>query len=405
MRVLWFAMTPGCYDVVNTGSWIEALQKIFAEFLPNVELGLAFEHTDGFKIVKRNGVTYYPLGIHRSSSPQQIYEELRPYYIKAIEDFKPDVVHCFGTERWHYGLLAKAVNVPFVVHIMGFMNIYDAMEESVLHPMDYWKYFGFNPLKYFVNKRTEQRTRLENQELEKQVMSCNHYFMGRTEWDRNIVKYYSPGSRYFHCPEAIRDAIYSSKHHWNYHGYKKLRLLTVGNAGSLKGNEIMLKAARLLKYKFGVNFEWRYTSDAYKMSFFERVNDIQCRDVNINLIGRLNANQIADELAEADFYIHPSIIDNSPNTVCEAQLIGTPVIAANVGGIPQLVEEGVSGWLYPYNEYHTLAFRIMNLMNVEEELSKVSSNEIAISRKRHDPKLIASSICHIYDTIIEDYRK
>ena len=58
MRVLWFAMTPGCYDVVNTGSWIEALQKIFAEFLPNVELGLAFEHAYGFKIVKRDGVTY-----------------------------------------------------------------------------------------------------------------------------------------------------------------------------------------------------------------------------------------------------------------------------------------------------------------------------------------------------------
>lgn len=405
MRVLWFAMTPGCYDIVNTGSWIEALQKIFAESLPNVELGLAFEYTDGFKIVKRDGVTYYPLGIHHSSSPKQNYEELRPYYLKAIEDFKPDIIHCFGTERWHYGLLAKEVKTPFVIHIMGFLNIYDAMEESVLHPMDYWKYFGFNPVKYFINKRAEQKTRLENHELEKQVMSCNHYFMGRTEWDRNIVKYYSPGSIYFHCPEAIRDAIYSAKRHWNYRGHKKLRLLTVGNAGSLKGNEIMLKTAHLLKYEFGVSFEWRYTSDAYKMSFFERVNDIQCRDVNINLIGRLNAHQIADELAEADFYIHPSIIDNSPNTVCEAQLIGTPVIAANVGGIPQLVEEGVSGWLYPYNEYHTLAFRIMSLMNVEEELSKVSSNEIAISRKRHDPKLIASSICHIYDTIIEDYRK
>lgn len=405
MRVFWFAMTPGCYDVVNTGSWIEALQKIFAEFLPNVELGLAFEHADGFKIVKRDGVTYYPLGIHHSSSPKQIYEELRPYYLKAIEDFKPDIIHCFGTERWHYGLLAKEVKAPFAIHIMGFLNIDDAMEESVLHPMDYWKYFGFNPVKYLINKRTEQKTRHENQELEKHVMSCNHYFMGRTEWDRNIVKYYSPGSIYFHCPEAIRDAIYSSKHHWNYHGHKKLRLLTVGNAGSLKGNEIMLKAARLLKYEFGVSFEWRYTSDAYKMSFFERVNDIQCKDVNINLIGRLNAHQIADELAEADFYIHPSIIDNSPNTVCEAQLIGTPVIAANVGGIPQLVEEGVSGWLYPYNEYHTLAFRIMNLMNLEEELSRVSSNEIAISCQRHDPKLIASSIYHIYDTIIKDYRK
>lgn len=402
MRVLWFSMTPGCYNIVNIGGWIEALQKVFRDYLPKVELGLVFEYTDNIFKVEKDGVTYYPIKIKRSSSPKENFNLLRPHYIKAIDDFKPDIIQCFGTERWHYGLLAKEVKIPFVIHIMGFMNIYDVMDERVIHPMDYWKYFSFNPIKFYLVHKNETNVRVENQELEREVMASNRYFMGRTDWDKNIVKYYSPGSTYFYCPEAIRSEIYSSKKRWSFHERKTLRLLTVGNAGSLKGNEIMLQTAWLLKNQFHIDFEWRYTSSAYIMSFFEKLNDIKCKDVNIYLIGRLNASQIAEELADADFYIHPSIIDNSPNTVCEAQLIGTPVIAANVGGIPQLVDDGKTGWLYPYSEPHALAFKIMNLMEQRETLEMVSMTEQKMSHKRHNPELLAETIFDIYNTILND---
>lgn len=395
-------MTPGRYDVVNTGSWIEALQMVFRKYVPEVELALAFEHEDNVFKVERDGVIYYPINIRHAASPKENFELLRPHYLKVIDDFRPDIVQCFGTERWHYGLIAKEVKVPFVIHMMGFMNIYDAMDERVLHPMDYWKYFGFNPLKVLINRRAERRTKSENQLLEREVMACNHYFMGRTEWDKNIVRYYSLGAKYYYCPEAIRQEIYSSAARWHFHGRKRLRLLTVGNAGSLKGNEIMLQTASLLKHQFNIDFEWRYTSDPYKMSFFEKVNGIRCNDVNISLIGRLNARQIAEELAEADFYIHPSIIDNSPNTVCEAQLIGTPVIATYVGGIPQIIDDGVTGWLYPYSEQHALAFKIMSLMNDRETLQRVSDAEYSLSHKRHDPKSLGRRIFSIYKDILAD---
>lgn len=402
MRVLWFTMTPGCYDVVNTGSWIEALQKVFRQYLPEVKLGMVFEHNDEAFKVEKDGVTYYPIHLKHTAWPKDHYNRIRPNYIKAIEDFKPDIIQCFGTERWHYGLLANEINIPFVIHIMGFMNIYDVMDEKVIHPMDYWKYLSYNPLKVYLIRKHEKRLKKENQELERKVMACNRYFMGRTDWDRNIVKYYSPGSKYFHCEEAIRSEIYSSKKSWAFHEKRKLRLLTVGNAGSLKGNEIMLQTAWLLKNQFNIDFEWRYTSSAYTISFFEKLNDIKCKDVNIKLIGRLNASQIAEELANADFYIHPSIIDNSPNTVCEAQLIGTPVIAANVGGISQLVEDGKTGWLYPYSEPHTLAFKIMNLIGKQCLLEKVSLEEQTISQERHNPQELAIRIIDIYNYILND---
>lgn len=402
MKVLWFAMTSSCYDIKNTGSWIEALEKIFKRYIPDTELGIAFEHEDDIFKVKRDGVVYYPINIKRSNSPKQNYFKLEPAYIKIIEDFHPDIIQCFGTERWHYGLIAKKVNVPVVIHMMGFMNIYDMMDETVIHHLDYWKYFSYNPLKVWINRKSWNIKR-ENQELEKKVMLANHFFMGRTEWDKNIVKYYSPQSTYFHCPEAIREEIYNSQNIWRYHKREKLKLITIGNAGSLKGNEIMLKTAQLLKEDFHIDFEWIYTSDPYKMSFFEKLNNINCEDVNIKLIGRIDASRIAKELSEADLYIHPSIIDNSPNTVCEAQLIGIPVIAANTGGLAQMIEDGKTGFLYPYSEPHTLAFTIMNLYRDKEKLEMISSNEIDMSHKRHDPQSVGNQLVKIYKTIIDNY--
>ena len=397
-------MTPGCYDVQNTGSWIEALEHIFRQHLPSVDLAMCFEHQDDVFKVERNGVTYYPIRISKSRSPQKNYSILKPHYLKVIEDFKPDIVHCFGTEHWHYGLVAKEIKIPVVIHMMGFMNIYNAMDETVIHTMDYWKYFKYNPLKVWISKRSWAGRR-EEDELEKQVMSANRYFMGRTEWDKNIVRYYSPESNYFYCPEAIRSEIYTSPHSWKFRKREKIRLVTIGNAGSLKGNEIMLKTAWLLKNEFKVDFEWIYTSAPSRMSFFENLNGIRCKDVGIRLIDRINAQQIAEELSEADLYIHPSIIDNSPNTVCEAQLIGTPVIAANTGGLPQMIEDGETGFLYPYSEPHALVFKIMNVVHDKALLEEISSKEKEMSHKRHDPESIANRILAIYQEVINYHRK
>lgn len=400
MRVLWFSITPSCYDVKNTGSWVQALEEIFRKHLPEVELGIAFEHQDEVFKTERNGVTYYPVKTPKTSSPSKHFEDIRPKYLRVINDFKPDIIHCFGTERHHYGLLAKDVKIPFVIHIMGFMNIYDSMEDMALHSLDYWKYFGYNPLKVYLNHKSTKRTKKENQEMEKQVMSCNRYFMGRTEWDKNIVKYYSRDGIYFHCPEAIRPEIYNTPELWKFKADSKIKLVTIGNSGSLKGNDIMLKTAWLLKNEFHVDFEWRYTSDPYKMGFFENVVGIKHEEVNIKLIGRLDANLIVKELTDAEFYVHPSIIDNSPNTLCEAQLIGIPVIAANTGGVPQMVDDGKTGILYPFNEAHTLAFQIMNLHNQKEMLQRIAKAEYSMSHERHNPECLAEEIMRIYKHVI-----
>jgi glycosyltransferase involved in cell wall biosynthesis len=405
MRVLWFSPTPSLFDEKKYGGWVASLELIFRKYLKEYELGIAFEYNNAdFKVVK-NSVTYYPITEHESVSDYLNKKLGRPYALdgyfntlkKIIDDFKPDIIQCFGTE-YAYGLISKKVKIPVVIHMQGFLNIYNFEDALSYSRFDRFYYKPFQPMamyhSIFDKKVFDYKSRIE-----RMVMKSNHFFTGRTNWDKNIVKYYSPGSHYYYCAEAIRPAIYNSERRWEWKDNVPT-LVTITQAGNLKGNEMILRTAFLLKKVFNYNFNWRVAGDKSSFLKFERKTGINHEDVGIELLGMISAEEVVNELVSATMYIHPAIIDNSPNSLCEAQIIGCPVIATNVGGIPDLVQDGVTGWLYPYNEPHTLAFKIMNVVSDKELLSTVSHNEIDVATKRHDPEGISKTISDVYNEII-----
>ena len=234
-------------------------------------------------------------------------------------------------------------------------------------------------------------------------MNVNRYFLGRTEWDRNIVKYYSPGSLYFHVPEMIKPSVYEAAGQWKYHAGERIRLFSLSSGDDRKGNEILLRTADILKNVLHLDFEWRVAGSKDFFPTFEKRTGISHEDVGIRLLGMIGSAEIIEEMKSADLFIHPSIMDNSPHAVCEAQLIGLPVIASNVGGVPDLVEKGKTGFLYPYNEPHTLAFLIANVYPDEEKLTAISKTAVKTARERHDPERIALTLFQTYQSIIKDY--
>ena len=413
MRVLWFTPSPGLYSPTSYGTWVEALQQAVKEYGKDLEVGLCFEFGNSNEKVVKDGFTYYPINIKTSlknrlkkvSSPKVEYKMLKPHYLRAIEDFKPDIIQSFGTELWHYSLLAKEIKIPFVIHIMGFKNIYNDVGNMVIHKADYFSYFHYNPFKVFRYAYFRRKKEDIHAQMELEEMRNNHYFLGRTEWDKNIVKYLSPGSKYFYCAEAIRPQIYNSPKRWSLQNHDSMRLITIGNGGGLKGNEIILKAANILKNIIRIDFEWEITTDSHSFKSYEDLTGINHQDVNINLIGRIGTEKIIEELTKSDIYVHPSIIDNSPNALCEAQLLGVPVIATNVGGIPQMVKDGETGILYPYNESFALVSSILNLYNDKNKMEELSKNELIMSHKRHAPEEIVATLVKIYKYVINDYKK
>lgn len=406
MRVLWLSVTPSMYDERNYGGWIASLEKVIRRYGKDIELGIAFEHTDKcFKVV-RNGVTYYPINktdtllkkLRIMLNYANEWKLLKPLVKNVIDDFKPDIIHCFGSE-WSFGLITHDIKIPVVIHMQGFANIY-ALSASMCYKLsDQFKYHHYNPLSMFHYWYRSKKIDASNKR-EQEVMRCNKYFMGRTEWDKNIVKYYSPGAKYYHCEEAIRPEILHSHIKWEFIPRKKMRIVTISGASALKGNDLILRTAKILT-DFGFDFEWRVAGNKNSFSFFEHIIGLRHSDLNINLLGFINASEVAKELSKADVYVHTAIIDNSPNSLCEAQLIGCPIIATNVGGIPQLVDNGKTGILFPYNEPHTLAFTLMNIHGKKNMLEKLSYNENKVSHIRHDEEHIFNKVYSVYSDIIK----
>lgn len=405
MRVLWLSVTPSLYDERTSGGWIASLERIIRQYGKDIELGIAFEHSDKCFKVERDGVTYYPMNkidtrIKKLRLMLNYANEwffLRPLVQKVIDDFKPDIIHCFGSE-WPFGLIARDIKIPIVIHMQGFANIYALSASMCCRLSDQYKYHHYNPFSMFHYWYRSLKTDASNKR-EQEIMRCNKYFMGRTEWDKNIVKYYSPNAKYYHCEEAIRPEILHSKIKWQFTSRKKMRIVTISGASALKGNDLILRTAKILK-DFGFDFEWRVAGNKNSFSFFEHIIGLRHSDLNINLLGFINANEVAKELSEADVYVHTSIIDNSPNSLCEAQLIGCPVIATNVGGIPQLVDDRKTGILFPYNEPHTLAFMLMNVFGNKNLLESISRNEILASHTRHNEQKIMQCLNLIYQDVI-----
>lgn len=85
-------------------------------------------------------------------------------------------------------------------------------------------------LSLFQEKRNRQRA-----EREKRILSSNAYFMGRTDWDKSIVKLFSPKSQYYICNEALRTSFYESKERWQPKNRDKVVLCTVGSGSLWKG--------------------------------------------------------------------------------------------------------------------------------------------------------------------------
>ena len=136
--------------------------------------------------------------------------------------------------------------------------------------------------------------------------------------------------------------------------------------------------------------------------FYEYKYGIYAKDVNVNIRGSVGKEVLVNELCNSTIYVHPSYIDNSPNSVCEAQYIGIPVLATFVGGVPSLVKNYETGILFPANDPYTLASIVKSVYNDKDLLEKISSAEVSVAKARHNPDTIKSTLLNIYNLILNE---
>ncbi len=108
-----------------------------------------------------------------------------------------------------------------------------------------------------------------------------------------------------------------------------------------------------------------------------------------------SAEQMADIYSMADLFVLPSLEDNLPNTVMESMACGTPVVGFNIGGVPEMVEDGVSGIISETISGAGLATAILKLIHTSTN-DDYRQNARKRVEERYNNALVSEKYCEIY---------
>lgn len=310
-----------------------------------------------------------------------------------VAKFNPDLVHFFGAEH-PYGLVAAKIRVPAVVWIQGILDVYRH---------HYFGSMGWLEALAHPSILLGHRRMVVEARREREIFQRCRYFIGRTRWDAAHQQRLQPAGRYFSVQDCIRPEFHSATPN-RCGGGGNCTLYTTTSPALLKGTDVIVRALDLLRARFP-EVRLRIAGPLY------RPNPVAQRLINlvaslglsdrVEFIGQLEASKIVIELQQARVFILPSFIENNPNSLAEAQLVGTPVVAAYVGGVPDMVKDDETGLLFQPGDYTSLAKQISRLLTDDKFSTRISEQARAAAQLRYSAGRIAASLLLAYREIIK----
>lgn len=335
---------------------------------------------------------------------------------EIFRDFQPDMLHIFGTEFPHCLAAVRAFGKPerTLIGIQGLCGeiarVYMAgLPEKVQKDVT---------LRDFLRKdsisQQQEKFVLRGQNEAEALRGCGN-ITGRTRFDREGTKAINPGAIYYHMDETMREEFYTGR--WEKAKCEKHSIFLGQGDYPLKGMHFVLEAmAELmpdypdLKLVVSGNsiigqdsFKQRLKLPAYGKYLLKLIRDHGLAD-KVVCTGKLSAREMKERFLSCSVFVCPSVLENSPNTVGEAMLLGVPVVASDAGGIPDMVVHERSGLLFPAGDFGALAKAIRRIWDEEEDkegltlaqrLSLQAARQAAMT---HDGK-------NNYARLLEIYRK
>ncbi|MCC8426193.1 glycosyltransferase family 4 protein [Mucilaginibacter sp. UR6-11] len=411
MKVLWFCFTPSLSesylnDKPTGGGWIKSLEKSIQS---KVHLSVAFYYEREVEPFTLGQTTYYPVKRFTngdvSKIGRRVFNTLEPKediekFVEIIDRIKPDVIHVHGTE-FPFGLIQKFTNIPTVVSIQGIITVYKYKYFSKITFLDVLRKARIKNLLFF---RTAINTyflfsKARNRELD--IFKHTKNLIGRTAWDRRVSRVLAPQARYFHNDEILRDLFYTSE--WQYQASAQLTLMTINGPDIYKGIETIIFSAHLLDLHH-INFKWGVAGISKTDEIVKIASKSTGKPLSDNIIfmGKLDEQSLVDALLKANIYVATSHIENSPNSLCEALLLGMPCIATYAGGTGSLITDGHDGLLIQDGDPYSMTGAIIEL-NENKELAIAMGKKARIrGLLRHNIETITRELLAIYEDVSAD---
>lgn len=409
MKVLWFTNTylpapPGKEeDLRGSGGWMNALMA-----------ALSTDSRHRYTVVStrtgKHPKHYFNEGVEAYALPGTGHESAS--YLKNIlaacqeivDQVQPDIIHVHGTERF-YGLLGchqPKSPCPMVISLQGLLGPY----------AEWYHYFGNRSMRQILRMHRfiellvwrgqfpgllDFRKAAAREQL---IVKGNSFFMGRTAWDEAWLHAQNPNARYFHAGELLRNEFWQKR--WKLEQAQRYRIIFTNPGHPRKGADILLAAVALLKPCFPAIevclAGYLSTRNGYGRYIRKELSKLGATAI---ALGPLNAAEMAEQLSKSHVFISPSFIDNSPNALCEAQLIGMPVISTYTGGVPSLITEGETGLFFSPGDAPMLAARIRQLFTDDALAIRLGSQSHECARLRHQPARVVDQVWSAYRQVID----
>lgn len=415
MKVLWFTNTPCNADeyfnseLKGSGGWLKSLDQAIQE---KIELHIVFYHPECSAPFKYKETYYYP--IQKKKKPlikkyldkkagSIIHKEDVSLYMSIINQVNPNIIHIHGTEN-PFGYIIKKTSIPVVISIQGCINVC------------YQKFLGD------FNKRDLKRSKTATHAIlrlfpfrdaykkmskmmirESEILSNSRNIIGRTNWDYRVSRILASESKYHYSSEMLRPVFYNNV--WNPRNSMNSFIFTTSGNIMYKGFETLCHALYLINHKSRNNFKW-YVAGISENDLIVKITKIKMGKnyplESLKLLGRLNSVDLVSNMLKAGIYVMPSHIENSPNNLSEAMILGMPCIATYAGGTGSLLDDRKEGLLIQDGDPFVMAGAILELhkdINTSIELGKMARRR---ALKRHNRESIVSDLLETYNSILKD---
>ncbi len=415
MKILWLSniiFPQLCREIgLNPpvgGGWIQSGAEALIHQKNDLKLGVvSFYKGKELRVFKQFEITYYLVPEHTTRN--SVYDNQVELYLKKVNtDFKPDIVHIHGTEYGHSLAQVKACGSHHtIVSIQGLTSFYKNYYLGGISEREVRSKYTLRDIIRRDSLITQQEYMAKRGELEIELLKSVHHIIGRTSWDHSCVWSITPKIKYHFCNETLRNSFYCFK--WSYDKCKRHSIFLSQGQYPLKGLHQIIKALPLISRDYpdtevfvaGNNFFssipfYRKNGYANYVHKLMKENNVQHK---FHFLGQLSEEKMVEQYLKANVFICPSAIENSPNSVGEAQLLGTPCIASYVGGIMDMVHDNETGLLYRFEEIPLLANHVCRIFSDNILAQKLSVNERKVAALRHNKETNTSRILEIYKEV------
>jgi len=322
------------------------------------------------------GVALHYLPGQRSLGNATLHFADRRTLGRALAGLAPDIVHGHGTDA--YSAAVVDTRWPQVVTVHGILYKEVQLYRGV--------------------KGAVRRRALAN--LERRVLRRSRHILVIAGYVQEAIAHLTR-ARFHRVANPVSRRCFDLSSHDD--GYT---ILTVATMQQRKGQLHLVEAlARVRRDVPGARLVClgKVLEPDYDAAVRRRIAELGLRDA-VDLVGFVSDRELDQALRTCAVFTLASLEESSPVSIAEAMTLGKPVVATRVGGVPDLVTEGETGYLVDHGDVARTAEALVQLLTDPDLRGRLGARAAARARLDFHPEAVARRTLAVYQQIVEEDR-